>query len=64
MPDLPPDIRRAFAHLNARDGYRKALELAAKFEREGSPVLAAQAREVAEQNEMLILLTEDPGGDQ
>ena len=63
MPDLPPDVRRALIHLGSGDRYRQSLELAAEAERLGFPAVAAQAREVAEQNEMLMLLTENPDGE-
>lgn len=61
MADLPPDIRRALIHLGSGIRYEQCLELAAECDRLGFPSLAAKAREVADQNEMLALLTEDPG---
>lgn len=62
MPDLPPDARRALLHFGSAVRYRQCLDLAAEAERLGFPGLAAKARECADENELLRLLTGDPDG--
>jgi hypothetical protein len=63
MSDLPPDVRRALTHFGSGIRRRQCLDLAAEADRLGFPDVAAKARACADENELLHLLTEDPGGE-